>query len=142
MEGRAPVAFPRPTVLVVDDDPAVRSSLRFSLEVEGFTVRAYRTGAELLQDSDLPTHACLVIDYKLPDQTGLDLLTKLRDRQVILPAILVTTAPSLSVRQRAASAGVSIIEKPLLGEALFQGIRAALDGATTSARRNGHGNPD
>jgi two-component system, LuxR family, response regulator FixJ len=41
-------------VLIIDDDPAVRNSLKFALEVEGFSVRAYQTGAELLKDSEIP----------------------------------------------------------------------------------------
>jgi FixJ family two-component response regulator len=59
---------------------------------------------------------------------GLDLLTELRRRQVSAPAILITTHPSAAVRQRAAAAAMVLIEKPLLGEALFQEIHAALRG--------------
>ena len=117
---------PRPTVLLIDDDPAVRSSLKFALEVEGFAVRAYPTGSDLLNDEDMPESGCLVADYHLPGMNGLDLLARLRDRKVSLPAILITTAPSAAVRRRAASAGVRLVEKPLLSDALFQGIRAAL----------------
>ena len=54
--------------------------------------------------------------------SGLELLTKLRERQVALPAVLVTTRPNVIVRLRAAEAGISIIEKPLLTEELFQWI--------------------
>ncbi len=113
-------------ILIVDDDPAVRHSLQFSLEVEGFAVRAYSDAAALLDDSDLPRQGCLVIDYKLPDLSGLDLLSRLRGRDVALPAILITTNPSVSVRNRARSAGVPLVEKPLLNEDLFQCIRNAL----------------
>ncbi len=76
-----------------------------------------------------PTDGCLVVDYKLPEMNGLDLLVELRKRNVDLPAILITTHPSSEVRRRAAIAGVSLIEKPLLNDTLFQGIRAALDGS-------------
>ena len=113
-------------VLIIDDDPAVRNSLKFALEVAGFSVRAYQTGAELLQDTDIPDDGCLVVDYKLPDMNGLDLLVALRRRKVELPAILITTHPNAAVRDRAARAGVPLIEKPLLNDMLFQGIRTAL----------------
>ena len=113
-------------VLIIDDDPAVRNSLKFALEVEGFSVRAYQTGAELLKDADIPDDGCLVVDYKLPEMNGLDLLVELRRRKVDLPAILITTHPNAAVRDRAAKAGVPLIEKPLLNDTLFQGIRTAL----------------
>ena len=117
---------PRLTVLLIDDDPAVRSSLKFALEVEGFAVRVYPTGSDLLNDEDMPESGCLVTDYYLPGMNGLDLLARLRERKVSLPAILITTDPSSAVRSRAASAGVRLVEKPLLSDALFEDIRAAL----------------
>ena len=116
----------RPTVLVIDDDPAMRSSLKFALEVEGFAVRVYPTGSDLLNEEEMPESGCLVTDYNLPGMNGLDLLARLRERKISLPAILITTHPSAAVRSRAASAGVRLIEKPLLSDALFQSIRAAL----------------
>lgn len=110
-------------VLIVDDDPAVRSSLQFCLEVEGFLVRTYSGAAELLNDRDLPESGCLVIDYRLPHLNGLELLSELRRREILLPAILVTTHPSASVRARTAAAGAVLIEKPHLNEALLERIR-------------------
>ena len=114
-------------VLVVDDDPAVRNSLQFSLQIEGFRVRAYANGMELLGDPDLPTCGCLVVDQTMPGMTGLDVVACLRARHVALPAILITTNPSGMLRQRAADAGIRVIEKPLLGDALSRGIREALE---------------
>jgi len=122
------VAQARPVILVVDDDPAVRNSLKFSLQIEGFIVRAYAGATEILSDPDLPSHGCLVIDQKMSGMTGLDLIASLRARQVVLPAILITTNPSAAVRGRAADAGVPVVEKPLLGDALSRNIRDALGG--------------
>jgi two-component system response regulator FixJ len=113
-------------VLVIDDDPAVRNSLKFALEIEGFSVRVYRSGAELLEEKDMPLSGCLVADYNLPEMNGLDLLAALRARNIKLPAILITTHPTAMIRKRAASAGVSVIEKPLLTDTLFQCIRSTL----------------
>ena len=111
------------TVLIIDDDPAVRNSLKFALEVAGFSVRAYQTGAELLQDTDIPDDGCLVVDYKLPEMNGLDLLVELTRRKIDLPEILITAHPNAAVRDLAARAGVHLIEKPLLNDMLFQSIR-------------------
>jgi FixJ family two-component response regulator len=79
-------------VVIVDDDPAIRNSLAFSLRTEGIGVLAYASGAELLKD--IPASGCLVIDYKLPGMTGLDLVAELRRRKIATPAILITTDPS------------------------------------------------
>ena len=122
----APLVSTGPIVLVIDDDPAVRSSLKFALEIEGYSVRTFATGAELLKEKDIPEIGCLVADYYLPGINGLDLLAALRERHVKLPAILITTHPNAGIRGRAAAAGVHLIEKPLLTDSLFQSIRAAL----------------
>jgi FixJ family two-component response regulator len=126
MNSHSEPAFPAPIVLVVDDDAAVRSSLQFCLEIEGFVVRTYSCGPDLLNDLNMPKTGCLVIDYRLPKMNGLDLLAELRRRRIDLPAILVTTSPSVSMRAQTAAAGAVLIEKPLLNEALFDGIRAAM----------------
>ena len=115
-----------PVLVIVDDDLAIRSSLAFSLQIEGFSVRSYASGTELLSDVPVAKTNCLVIDYQLPGMNGLDLLAELRRRQVAAPAILITTHPSAAVRERAAATGVALVEKPLLGDALFLEIHAAL----------------
>jgi FixJ family two-component response regulator len=125
-----------PLVIVVDDDQAVRNSLEFSLAIEGFAVRSYAEGRDLLEDSrEVPGAGCLVVDQNMPGMTGLDLISTLRERAVAAPAILITSHPTAAVRQRAAQAGVRIVEKPLLGNALIDVIRdlCALAGATTTA---------
>ncbi len=114
-----------PVVAVVDDDPAVCNSLKFSLELEGFNVRAYGSGAELLHAGDLDVFSCLVIDQVMPIMTGLELIRTLRDRQVATPAILIISQPNAALSARAAKARVPIVEKPLLGNALVERIREA-----------------
>jgi len=112
-------------VVIVDDDPAVRASLQFALEVEGYTVHAFATGEELLE-AEPPLNGCLVLDFKIPGLNGLQLLDRLRARGHELPAILITSNPTPATRENAARAGVPIIEKPLLGSTLSDAIRAAL----------------
>jgi FixJ family two-component response regulator len=113
------------TILVVDDDAALRASLEFILGVEGYAVRVYANARELLDDADLPKHGCLVVDQRLPDIDGLQLIDAMRDRDVKLPAILITTHPTQALRRRAEAAKIPIVEKPLITGTLFQQIGAA-----------------
>src|SRR6478609_3181719 len=101
---------PSAVVIVVDDDAAVRSSLKFSLEIEGFVVRLYSDGDELLAAPDVGGCACLIIDQNMRGLSGLDTVSKLRERHVIVPAILITGHSSRALRARASEAGVNIIE--------------------------------
>ncbi len=114
-----------PVVVIVDDDLAVCSSLKFSLELEGFAVRAYGSAAELLNAGDLEACDCFVIDQRMPGMNGMELIAKLRDQKVATPAILLISHPNPAVSARAATADVPIVEKPLLGDALVDRIREA-----------------
>jgi two-component system, LuxR family, response regulator FixJ len=111
-------------IAVVDDDPAVRASLKFVLEVEGFGVRAYSNARAMLEDGKFGDYRCVIVDQNMPIMTGLELVAQLRDQLVLVPAILITTHPSRLLRLRAEKAGVPIVEKPLLGNALVDRIRS------------------
>jgi len=113
----------RPVVCVVDDDADLLGALRFSLEIDGYAVRAYATGEALLAEGErIRGAACLVLDYFLPGMNGADLLDALRRRRVTSPAILITTHPGTTLRRRATSLHARIVEKPLLGENLAHAI--------------------
>lgn len=125
MTPQAVVEMP-PVVAVVDDDPAVCNSLKFSLELEGLEVRTFPGGAELLRAGDIDECQCFVVDQKMPGMSGLELIGKLRDRRIAAPAILIISQPSAALSARAANAQVPIVEKLLLGNALLDRIREAL----------------
>ena len=114
---------PIPLIAVVDDDPAVCNSLKFSLELEGFAVRAYRSGVEFLAADNFRDCNCFIIDQRMPGMSGMELIAELRERKVSIPAILVISQPNKVLSARAAEAHVPIIEKPLLSNALVEKIR-------------------
>jgi two-component system, LuxR family, response regulator FixJ len=130
MDNRYDLTVRIAVVGIVDDDPAVRNSLKFSLEIEGFAVGVYANAEELLTENDLSRFRCLVIDQHMPGLSGLDLVTKLRERRVAVPVILITTHPSRAVAARAEKAAVPIVEKPLLGNALLDEIRSLMASPT------------
>ena len=115
-----------PVIVVVDDDAAVRGSLKFALEIEGFVVRTYPKGDDLLDDVRRADCACFIIDQWLPGMNGLDVVAELRKARIAAPVILITSHPTSMVQQRADQAGVPILEKPLLGNALIDRVRDAL----------------
>ena len=113
-------------ILVVDDDAAVRNALKFALEVEGFSVRLYATPEALLAEKDLPAAGCLVIDYRMPEIDGLELVERLQSLGVTLPVFLISGRATRSLRDRASNLGVSgVLEKPLSD--LVGSIRRVLD---------------
>jgi FixJ family two-component response regulator len=114
-------------VIVVDDDSAVRNSLKFALELEGLTVLAFPDGDALLAATDLPDTGCLVIDYYMPAMDGVELVKRLRGRDIDLPVILITAKATDHIRRSAARAGVQdVLEKPLEDSSLMDSIRVAL----------------
>lgn len=114
----------KPIILIVDDDPAVRDSLKFSLELEGLTVHTCDSGAALLDHPQLGRAGCVVLDYKMPQMDGFEVLERMSERQIKVPIILITGPVTIRIRERAARAGVAhILEKPLLDTALVDRIR-------------------
>jgi two-component system, LuxR family, response regulator FixJ len=129
-----PPASARPRVAVVDDDPAVCNSLKFALELEGFVVRTYNGADALFDDPHFDACDCFVIDQRMPGMTGLELIAKLRDLKLRIPVILLISHPNPAVVTLAASANVPIVEKPLLGNALMDKIRAVCEAADHSQK--------
>jgi FixJ family two-component response regulator len=117
----------KPTVYVVDDDAAVLGSLRFLLETDGFAVRTFRNATALLNASSAPGADCYVIDYKMPDINGIELVGRLRQSDADTPVILITGYPDGNISARATAAGIKdVILKPLLDENLVKRIRHAI----------------
>jgi DNA-binding response OmpR family regulator len=110
---------------VVDDDTAVRESLRALFEAEGYVVESFNSADEFL---DLSRHApcdCAVIDMHLPGPSGLDLLRRLRgESRSGPPVVIITGRPDTTTRQRIASAGGdAYLEKPIDSEVLLGTVR-------------------
>ena len=120
----------KPAVYVVDDDVGVLGSLRFLLETDGFEVRTFRSGAALLSAAPPTDLDCLVIDYKMPDMNGLDLVALLRGNNIATPVVLITGYPDENIAARAATAGIDhVLLKPLLGDSLAKHIKTAIEEA-------------
>lgn len=118
---------PAGVIAVVDDDAAVCDSTRFLLETYDFDVRTYQSGADFLRDT--PAIACLIVDYHMPGLTGLDVVSELRSRGHVVPAIIMTTATTdPTVERRAAELGIrQVLKKPLSNRVLLSTLRSQLE---------------
>lgn len=118
---------PKPSILIIDDDPAVLGSLSFMLEAEGFNVCAVGDVCELLSCESISGHDCVVVDYWMPVMNGFDVLLWLQDRKVDTPAVMITARSEPKLRARALQAGFArVIEKPLLDRALADDIKQVI----------------
>ena len=115
-------------VAVVDDDDAVRDSLRFLLEIAGYSVASYGSAAQFLHEAPIGELVCLVVDQHMPDQTGLQLVARLRAQGVSLPVALITGSPSADLVRLARELSVAkVMEKPLDYDVLLDFIEHARD---------------
>jgi FixJ family two-component response regulator len=134
-EANLRMAEARPLVMVVNDDEAMRDSLRFVLQLDGAEVRLHADGAGLLDDPALARTACLVLKEHLPDIDGFEVLGRLRSQGITAPAIFLSSLASAALRRRAARAGVwLVLEKPILDDALVDAVAAVLRGSREAIR--------
>ena len=129
MARHSDMALPNPLVIVVDDDSAVRNSLKFSLEIEGFAVRIHASAEELLRTDDLGACQCFIVDQDMPGTTGLELVAALRRRGIQVPAVMISGRVTPALTRQALAAGIALIEKPLLGNGLIERVRSAIGNA-------------
>jgi FixJ family two-component response regulator len=114
-------------VFLVEDDAAVRDSLRLLLQVTGFKPQVFGTAEEFLSALPSPAVGCLIADVRLPGLSGLELHGELKRRGVALPVIFITGHADVPMAIAALRQGaLDFLEKPLDDRALLQSVRAAL----------------
>ncbi|HUL66617.1 MAG TPA: response regulator transcription factor [Burkholderiaceae bacterium] len=125
----------QPTVFVVDDDEAVRNSLRRLLESVGLTVEVFPSAQAFLDRVRSDAPGCLVLDVQLPGLSGLDLQTELAGTKMPLPIVFLTGHGDIPMSVKAMKAGaVEFLTKPFRQEDLVKAIRSALE-SDRAARR-------
>ena len=119
---------PRATVLVVDDEASIRESLSMILEYEGYRVAEADGGkAALARLADRIPDAVL-LDIKMPEIDGLDLLTAFRERGYDMPVVIITGHGDVSTAVEATRRGAyDFLEKPLQRERVLVSLRNAID---------------
>ena len=110
-------------VVLVDDDAAVRSSLKLLLAGRGYDVAVFAGGQAVLDANLSDDHFCLLADYLMPDIDGISLLGKLRKQGWSGPALLITGHFDSGLAKRAKTAGYSaVFQKPLDSQRLIDAV--------------------
>lgn len=116
-----------PQVYVVDDDPAIRLSLRMLLETDGHSVEEFNSADAFLSRCSPELRGCLITDIRMPGRSGLELQAALEDRNISLPVIMLTGHGDVPAAVQSLKAGaVDFFEKPFDPQALLLQVRRAL----------------
>jgi two-component system response regulator FixJ len=116
-----------PVVFVVDDDQAIRSSLKWLIESVDLRVEAYGSADDFMSHYYPGRAGCLLLDVRMPGMSGLELQEHFARNQINIPIIIITGHGDVPMAVRAMKAGaVDFIEKPFNDELLLESIRNAL----------------
>ena len=115
-------------VYVVDDDEAIRDSMKMLLGTAGLPVRLYSSAVAFLDDYDLTHTGCLVADVRMPEMSGVELQKRLADMQSPLSVILMTGQGDVAMAVAAMKNGaVDFFEKPFDDNSLLERIRECME---------------
>jgi two-component system response regulator FixJ len=119
------------TIHVIDDDPAVRDSLKLLLELRGHRVATFDSGESFLRDrtdGSASRPHCILLDLDMPGMNGLALLERLRGEAEV-PPVIVITGRGNGIRPRIEEAGAAaFLEKPFAEELLVACINQVVNG--------------
>jgi two-component system CheB/CheR fusion protein len=114
-------------VAIVDDDGDVRDVLDALLQSVGHAVKTYEHGQQLLDDPELADVACLIVDQKMPEMTGIGLLRRLSSAGRTIPSILITGLPDTQIADEARELGaIEVFGKPIDWERLLKLVAYAV----------------
>jgi DNA-binding NtrC family response regulator len=112
------------SVLVVDDDPIVLASCRRILEAEGIPLETASSVAEALQIMARRAFGLLIVDLKMPEQDGLQLLARVRETGVPVPVIVMSGYPTSDTVQSSLESGAyAFVAKPFTPEELLASVQ-------------------
>jgi len=119
---------PRRIVYVVDDDQAVCTALRRLIHSVGIEVRTFASAQDFLHATRPGAPACLVLDVRLPDLSGLNVQEKLTDAKIDLPIIFITGHGDIPMTVRAMKAGaLEFLTKPVKEQDLLEAIQRGIE---------------
>jgi DNA-binding NtrC family response regulator len=115
------------SILIIDDEAAIRESLQTLLELEGYRIETASDGEEGLSRLANEPYDLVLLDYAMPGRDGLQILSEIRDRDPQLAVVMITAFGTVENAVKAMQAGASnFIQKPWDNEKLLADIRAAI----------------
>ena len=115
------------SIIVVDDDKSIRTSLAAILEQDGYDVDTAENGAQAIEKSNDKVFDLALVDMRLPDMMGTELLGRMKERTPKMAKIMVTGYPSMQNAISAVNEGADgYILKPVDAEVLLEAIRKHL----------------
>jgi two-component system, LuxR family, response regulator FixJ len=120
--------LPTPTVSIVDDDEQVRESLATLIQSMNLDVQCYASGREFLDDYSDDRGGCVVLDLRMPQLSGLDVIEEMNARNIEVPVIMISGHGDIPAAVAAIKAGaVDFLEKPYRGAALIDCVHKAIE---------------
>lgn len=123
------------TVHVVDDDEAVRSSLRLLLKSVGMPTLTYASAREFLDQWRDDQAGCLVLDVRMPGMSGIELQAELNQRGAIIPVIFISGHGDIPMAVEAIQHGAfDFLQKPFRDQELIDRVQRAIDSDAQNRR--------
>ena len=121
-------AVAAPVVLVIDDDASLREALSDLFNSVGLRVQTFGSAAEFLNSALPDAPSCLVLDIRLPGQSGLDFQTQLTQANIHIPVIIMTGHGDIPMSVRAMKAGaIDFLTKPFRDQDMLDAVTQAIE---------------
>jgi two-component system response regulator FixJ len=121
------MSVPTPMVFIVDDDEAVRDSLRLLLKSVGIAAQVFGSAQEFLAAYDAARPGCLVLDIRMPGMSGMELQQHLNTRGAVIPLLFITGHGDVPMAVQAMKNGAfDFLQKPFRDQELIDRVQRAL----------------
>ena len=115
------------TTYIIDDDRMARESLKWLIESAGLPVQVFDHGLDFLDQVNTSMSGCVVLDVRMPDINGMELYTRLKQHNIMMPVIIVTGHADVAMAVRAMKASAfDFIEKPYNDALMLERVQSAI----------------
>ena len=116
----------KPAVCVIDDDADIRDALKLLFRSRNIPYLAFGTPGEFYEGYKEKNVCCVILDLKIPGTSGMDVLREMREKNILLPVILLTAHADVEVAVEAMKAGaIDVVQKPFDNSELVAKVQAA-----------------